>query len=169
MIVVLPETPYPFFNGEKIGYSWTNLAGKERFKDSQLLNAANILRLINMMKEKYNITAVYILGFSQGAFLAYVAGILNHETVDGIAVFGGWFDRWLMTKTQLKLASELKIFIGHGSEDRIVNIEEAKSAFNIFQKEGYTIILEEFKGSHKLPPAELQKALKWLQSNDTNK
>lgn len=170
MIVVIPEAPYPFSVGKDIGFSWTAMANvkEDLGKDSMLLDSENIRNIIEYMKDKYNITKVYLLGFSQGAGLSYIAGIKNYDIIDGIAPFGGWFDEEYITRAHLKFAKEnLDIFIAHGINDNVIPLESAEGAFNNLTEKGYNVHLEKFEGAHQVPANAQKAALEWLK--DQNK
>ncbi len=164
MIVVIPETPYPFSMGREIGYSWTNMAPvkTDLGKASMLINASNIRSIIEYMKNKYTITHVYILGFSQGAGLAYIAGIKNYDLVDGVASFGGWLDAEYLTRTSLKLAKGLNVYIAHGTNDRVIELKAAESAYDLLKEKEYNVKLATFDGAHQVPPDIQLSALQWL-------
>lgn len=169
MIVVIPEAPYPFSVGKDIGYSWTAMANvkDDLGKESMLIDSENIKKIIEYMKDKYNITKVYLLGFSQGAGLAYVTGIRNYDIIDGIAPFGGWLEEDFISDAHLKFAGKnLDIFIAHGINDNIITIDAADGAFQNLTEKGYNVHLEKFEGAHQVPVDVQKSALEWLKEQN---
>ncbi len=173
MIVVVPEAPYAFALGRKTGYSWTSQPkpllsqlDESNKNDSFKMDSGNVRKIIEYMKTNYNITSVYLLGFSQGAVLAYISGILNYDLVDGIAVFGGWLDEDIFTKTQLKLAKKLKVYIAHGNSDPVVDPKSADAAAARLQDFDYKIKVDKFEGGHQVPIDVQKSALEWLKADE---
>lgn len=168
MTIVIPESAYPFSNGKEIGYSWTCKSNpkEDLGKESMLTNASNIRKIIEYMKANYNVTKVYLFGFSQGAGLAYIAGIKNYDLVDGIAPFGGWLDAEYLTKSHLKFAKNIDVYIAHGKNDSLVDIETSYKAKSMLIDKNYNVVLNEFNGGHQVPAKILESALNWLKEQN---
>jgi predicted esterase len=54
-----------------------------------LVASKYIENLILILKEKYNVNEVYLLGFSQGSIIDQIAGINNYRILSGIIILAG--------------------------------------------------------------------------------
>ena len=92
----------------------------------------------------------HIIGFSQGAALAYSMAIMHPERIASLAGLSGFLpdvaSAWL-TPTRLK---GLPVFIAHGREDERVPIERARESVNLIEKAGATVTYCEDNVGHKL-------------------
>ncbi len=114
---------------------------------------------IDRLEGMYLIDSVYLIGFSQGAFVSYLAGINRSDAIDGIVVFGGrLFTEWF-TAEELSAADGLRVFIAHGSEDEIGNPEEAR---DMLTAAGCDVTFREFQGGHFIHLDTLHEAVEWM-------
>ena len=163
-IFASPRGPYPFSVGNEVGYSW-NTSHPEKEELLGLSTEATeeyIARLAVGLKEKYNIDKVYLLGFSQGCAMTYMAGIHHHELFEGIICFGGWLDTEWISDEEIAAANELRVFIAHGTMDRVVEPEAGIEARDILVEHGYDVTFYEFEGEHRVPEEALQVAEAWM-------
>lgn len=56
----------------------------------------------------------------------------------------------------------LRIFVAHGSSDRIVEPGEGRRAFALFDSLGCDAVMVEFEGGHAIDGATLSNALDWM-------
>lgn len=166
-IYAAPETPYAFTGGSELGYSWTVEGpgvNDELWLQSAILTQAYIVNLVSNLKAKYNIDRVFLMGFSQGAFQTYIIGIMNYDLFDGLIVFGGGMDQDALTDEVLAPATGLPIFIAHGNDDRIINIQQGFDSRDKLITSGYDVTWHEFEGGHAVPAEALQAAEVWMKS-----
>ncbi len=162
-IFICPETFYPFSLGKEMGYSWiTWTEDKMINKQIEEKTEEYVEKVTKKISENYSISKVYLLGFSQGCGLAFTAGIRYHELFDGLMCFGGWLDTERLTDQSLEAGKNLKVFIAHGKEDKMVDFRESKSAESKLKEIGYEINFYEFEGGHSVPAEALQNAQEWF-------
>ena len=166
-IYAAPQAMYPYLRGNEQGYSWTAPLPHEDpvHKRSWSESEDYVAGLVRHLKKMYNVSEVYLLGFSQGCGLAYTAGIKNHELFKGLICFGGWFSEdWLVDEAGIDLGkmNHLRVFIGHGNKDEMVKIEEGTKAKDILEKNGYEVTFYEFDGPHAVPAEALLEVQKWM-------
>jgi len=118
------------------------------------------------MKAKYHFDDknVYLGGFSQGGIMSYSVALTNPGLVKGIAVMSG---RLLPEIKPLVPASDrhkdLSIFISHGTEDNVLNIDFAREAKSWLVSEHFTPNYHEYAGAgHQITQPMLQDMLEWL-------
>lgn len=95
-------------------------------------------------------SGLHIIGFSQGAALAYTMAIMYPERIASLAGLSGFLpdgaSAWMGTGRLIGLP----VFIAHGTEDELVPIERARMSVDLFQKAGANIIYCEDNVGHKL-------------------
>lgn len=93
---------------------------------------------------------LHLLGFSQGAALAYTMTILHPEKVTSLAGLSGYLpdgaDAWIR-HDRLK---GLPVFIAHGSADDLVPVERARASAEMLEEAGATVSYCEEDVGHKL-------------------
>lgn len=91
-----------------------------------------------------------LVGFSQGAALAFTYALLNPERVESLAGLSGFLpeDAGLLTPGQPLL--DTPVFMAHGSQDEIVPIAKARQAQRILQQAGAYVSFCEDDVGHKL-------------------
>ena len=92
----------------------------------------------------------HLIGFSQGAALAYTFSILHPEKVTSLAGLSGYLpdgaDSWIRPD-RLK---GLPVFIAHGSTDALVPVERARASAEMLEKAGAIVTYCEENVGHKL-------------------
>ena len=162
-IFAAPEAPYEFGAGSNIGYSWIEGWEKpEIFEKSVILTEEYILQVISYITSIYNISDVYLMGFSQGCWITYYVGIKNPELFSGLLCFGGELPMDILGKNAIASAHELPIFIVHGKNDSVIPLEMGKSAFTILNENDYTCDMHVFEGAHEIPERGFELGFIWL-------
>lgn len=170
-IMATPQAPYKWLIGDKIGYDWSGWpSGDSVFMKRALkLTSSFIENLILVLKEKYNVNEVFLLGFSQGSIITQIAGINNHDLLSGIIILSGpeinhpgkseivWPE-----EENVRFANNLKVFIVHGKSDTIIDIEIAYKSMDIYEKYGYNTSLYEFEGGHNIDEGAMMIIGKWI-------
>lgn len=164
--ICVPDAPYPLDIGAEAGHSWVIEAapdGKTR-QFSFERSADLVMDMLDELLASYPIdtTKVYLLGFSQGAGLTYMACLAHPDRFAGIASFGGWLDDKL-TDEVLEQAEDLQVFIAHGTKDRSVPYKLGKKAYKRLEKHGYDVTLETFDGGHFIHPEKFLAMLEWME------
>ncbi len=106
-----------FVNGKPI-------IDNEQAEKSRLI----LLQFINQIVEKYNANAnkVTLMGFSQGAIMAFSVALTRPDKVSAIATFSGRILE--VTKNNIKKSSnlkELKVFLVHSTNDNVLKYDYA--------------------------------------------
>jgi len=160
------QAPYPFSVGSDLGYSWmTGLPDDDEFwKPAAMMSADYIGRAVEQLRGRYNISEVFLLGFSQGGTLAYLTGILKHDLFAGLICFAGVLEMDILTEEDIAAANHLRVFIAHGDEDRVVELAASENARDRLTDHGYDVTFHVFKGAHRVPQEPLQAAEEWMRA-----
>lgn len=141
-------------------------SGKPVFNQAQQLDGQHLLlTFIREASARYGIPAgqVYLLGFSQGAIMAYDVALTHPAQVRGVLAFSG---RMLIESRQHHApAADVKkvhFFLSHGRHDDKLPAFYADEAVTFLQTLGITPHYEAFEGGHEVTASGMMAAQKWL-------
>jgi len=170
-IFAAAEGPYPYMLGYKSKIkqrSWEiQIQDEELWKRADPLSIGYIVGIARFLSKEYPISSIYLLGHSQGAAYAYIAGIKNPEIVEGIICFGSQIPDMnksysLLSMDDIKKGSDLRVFIAHGIKDDMLQVEHARGSKELLEQNGYNVTYIEFDGGHELNREAMQKAAVWI-------
>jgi phospholipase/carboxylesterase len=167
LLVALLEAPYAFQEDGQLGYDWTLYnKGADDALDQRairLLCTEFIPRAVRAVKDRYAVDRVYLLGFSQGAFVSLIVAIHNSEMFDGVVSFGlpayetSWFD-----VAALEKGRRVRILLLHGSRDEIASPLISDSARDHLIAAKYPLTYRRFNGQHTVPDDQADVAARWI-------
>jgi phospholipase/carboxylesterase len=166
-LLAAPEGPYllsPEQRRDIPGYSWF-LQVKDRriwaMADPLVVQA--MVATVEEVKANYKVGPVYILGFSQGASLAYQAALRHPDIFAGVLAVAGLFPAEFLTQADLdRAAPTLRVFIAHGTRDAVVKPAASEKARSFLEKAGFQVTFQAFKGGHELPAGLFRDILAWI-------
>ena len=97
-----------------------------------------------------DINSVRMVGFSQGAALAFSFALLNPKRVSAVAALSGFLPDGAQALARNKPLSGKDIFVTHGTQDHLVPVERARDGVNILQMAGAQVTYCEDNVGHKL-------------------
>jgi phospholipase/carboxylesterase len=165
-IVVAPRAPYSV-GFAKFGWFNIKVEGTTKIYDSigMQKGAAAVQLFIKKMAATYHVDArrVYLLGFSQGAMMSYCALINQPNSIRAIGAFGGR----ILEQAKNGAASSDKwqkdaVFIGHGSNDAVVDVKFAQEAAQFLKSNSVPVILRLYEVDHTLNQAMLNDFVDWM-------
>lgn len=144
--------PRGLYTTKGSGYSWHPEISKPWPWVSDFMPAVE--KLFDTISSKNlpegDFSKFHIVGFSQGAAIAYTMAILYSERIASLAGLSGFLpdgaSAW-MGNDRLK---GLPVFIAHGTEDERVPIERARMSVDLLQKGGASVTYCEDNVGHKL-------------------
>jgi phospholipase/carboxylesterase len=150
------------------GYRWFRIEyaneGKVMDYNQALQSRQNIIHFLESFQQKngYQPAGIYVIGFSQGAMMGFtlLSGLPN---VLGHASLGGLIFPGLLNEFKPHILANKNVFIGHGVQDVIVPVEEARKARQILQEAGLKPSYNEYAAGHQITPDMLSALLLWLQ------
>jgi phospholipase/carboxylesterase len=174
-IMATPQAPYKWLMGTKIGYDWSAWPSENlmTMQNALKLTSKYIENLIQSLTSNFNISKVYLMGFSQGSIIAQIAGVNNHDLLDGIIILSGpEFDHpekpeivW-PSKKAVQSANHLMVFIAHGKADDIVDFELANKSREQYEKFAYDVFFFEFEGGHEINAEAMKEVEKWIKNRE---
>ena len=143
------------------------------FQDDEkgLMESVSRVHDLARQKEQQGIasTRIFFGGFSQGAVVSYLAGLMYSKPIGGIIAFSGW----LPLQSKLSQLSQqhlhpLHVLICHGKEDAVVDYalsERAHKALQDLHKQS-TINFHSYDNmGHSSSPEEMKHLRDWLEAH----
>jgi phospholipase/carboxylesterase len=93
---------------------------------------------------------LHIIGFSQGAALAYTMAMFQPERIASLAGLSGFLPDGAAAWLGPDRLKGLPVFIAHGIEDELVPVERARVSVELIEKAGTTVTYCEDNVGHKL-------------------
>lgn len=147
--VISPRGP---FNSPSGGFSWTR-NNKSFDKLSALDFSEAIDGLDRLLITRYfqhsKIDNLSLLGFSQGAALAFTYTVLFPERVNCVAGLSGFLPYDLAQMNNNEPLTGKKVFLAHGLRDELVPIERAREDARMLESLGAHVIYCEDDVGHK--------------------
>ena len=133
------------YSWHKLGMRWPSLDFYQRLTQD-LLNHVDTWLKDNHINE----TTLDLMGFSQGAAIAYAMALLHPERIGKIAALAGFIPiSWKKHLNPSKLTNR-KFFIAHGTRDLTVPISRAHQAVSWLKENGADVTFCESDIDHKL-------------------
>ena len=93
---------------------------------------------------------LHLIGFSQGAALAYTLAIMHTERVASLAGLSGFLPERAADWLGNERLKGLPVFITHGTQDSLVPVERARTAVELIENAGAHVTYCEDDVGHKL-------------------
>jgi phospholipase/carboxylesterase len=143
--------------GSPAGYAWAQITPNPYPEYDALLPSVEILiDWINKFKKANGLldTTMNLIGFSQGAAVAYMLAALIPEQLNHVVSIAGFLPDGTLEKLSKQLNHNPLISIFHGAKDRLVPVEMAIQTEAAIKALGYTthLCVDENTG-HKLGPS----------------
>jgi phospholipase/carboxylesterase len=102
-------------------------------------------------------------GFSMGTVMSYALGLgAERPAPAGILAFSGFVPVVAGWRPELEDRAALPVFIAHGSDDPVIDVEFARRARALLTAGRLPVDYREFAGGHEIDPANLSEARGWL-------
>jgi phospholipase/carboxylesterase len=99
---------------------------------------------------RVDVSTASLVGFSQGAALAYSFALLHPERVHLLGGLAGFMPEKVEDLVARQPLDGKKVFITHGTEDDIVPVEKARRSVELMQRAGSDVTYCEQQAGHKL-------------------
>jgi phospholipase/carboxylesterase len=137
----ITPTPIGGYGWQRDGVSSWPLAGD--FDDA-------IQQLFGLLESFNGQAAIDVMGFSQGAALAYTMLLKYPERIGKLAGLSGFLPQGLEDEIASRTLEGKRIFVSHGTRDDLVSLEQARSAVALLKSAGADVIYCEEDVGHKL-------------------
>jgi len=134
------------------GFGWIPFSQTSRPTVKDLEPAVNsLLKLIDYHSKEMEITnpQLALIGFSQGASVAFALAALHPTRIDRIASLAGFMPEGFSPQ-ELDGLSRIPFYIAHGEKDETVPVNEARKIVSILQSIGSQVVYCESNTGHKL-------------------
>lgn len=102
-------------------------------------------------------------GFSMGAVMSYSLGLAGgRPVVAGILAFSGFIPTVEGWQADLTSRRELPVFITHGRQDPVIDVEFGRRADQRLEEAGLPVTYLESDVGHQVDPASIPAASQWL-------
>lgn len=107
---------------------------------------------------------ISLLGFSQGAVLAYAVALSRPEKIRNLMALSGYIDLKVVEEGfQEKAIDKLNIYISHGQVDQVIPAEWAQASSDNLKSMGIDHIYEEYPVGHGVSPQNFYSLKEWLE------
>jgi len=97
-----------------------------------------------------NLKTYDVMGFSQGAVMAYSLAFLQPERINRVAAIAGFIPYSWQTQLNFKNVKNKSFFIAHGTQDEIIPIKKAHQAAGWLLENGSNVTFCEAEIGHKI-------------------
>ena len=157
--IIAPRAPHP---ANPQGFSWrpnplsidearanqTNRPGL----DALQISAEALIKLIDEYAASVKVEAGIFdaIGFSQGAAMVNVLGMLYPSRVRKMGVLAGFVPSGLDDYVSRRVLAGKHVFVAHGTQDEMVPIDRARASMQLLEQAGASITYCEDEVGHKL-------------------
>lgn len=158
-MIASPRAPLP----AEPGYSWYRFIEGKTDPDSLHEGLETLRRFMDGLKAAYPVDTerVVLLGFSQGAAVAYAYAILGN-TVAGVVSLGGFLPGGGVLPKPLPPLNSLPILILHGEQDETISVELARKNQTQLNEAGAAVTYQEENVGHRVGPKGMRLLTEWL-------
>lgn len=148
-ILVAPRAPVKLgenqYSWHKIQPQWPAIDQYKRLT-VQLLNTVDAWARDNVPEpSQYD-----VMGFSQGAVMAYALAILHPERINRVAAIAGFIPKNWKPQLDAESLKRTRFFIAHGTRDEIVPVKKARQASEWLKEKGADVSFCTAETGHKL-------------------
>jgi phospholipase/carboxylesterase len=150
--IIAPRAPHA---ADPSGFSWRPLhASTFGMPSLDMLSpaAGELIKLIDEYSASVKLDALQfdLVGFSQGAAMTNLIGMLYPHRIRKMGVLAGFVPAGLEELIQQKPLAGKKIFVAHGTQDQMIPIDRARASMALLEQAGAQIIFCEDEVGHKL-------------------
>lgn len=150
-LVVSPRAPLPFdLSG---GFAWYDLS-QEGVPNPQTFHSSLDLlrRFIAEIRSGYplNPKRIILLGFSQGAVMAYAAALLAPASFSGVAALSGYIPQRSGLSFDLGNLGEFSAFVSHGTYDQTIPVRLGRESAEFLKETGANVEYREYPMGHEV-------------------
>ena len=162
-----PVIPVTINNGYRMR-AWYDILGMDlgSREDEAGLRAsmATVEELLERERERgMPANRIVLAGFSQGCAMALMTGVRHKERLAGIVGMSGYLPLAQSTAGERSDANALTpIFMGHGQQDNMVDIERGKASRDALLTLGYGIEWHDYPMGHSVCMEEIEDLGRWL-------
>jgi len=133
------------YSWHEIGPQWPNIQTYKAMAQQLIVRVDHWLGVQNIDNYQFD-----VMGFSQGAVMAYALAILFPDRIGKVAALAGLIPQVWQDQLDLNSLACKTFFIAHGTQDDIIPIEKAYQAAAWLEQQGAQITFCKADIGHKL-------------------
>ncbi|MCE3229557.1 MAG: phospholipase/Carboxylesterase, partial [Bacteroidetes bacterium] len=160
------------FSARDQGYCWYKIDmadGKKTHDYAQAKESRNkVLAFISAACKAYKLDSnqVFLMGFSQGAIMSCEIALSKPSKIKGVVALSGFLlDGTKQLKTDPLKMPKLKFFIGHGTQDNIIEFSKGQETAKFLTEKKAGVTFKSYDIPHSINGKELNDLREWLASN----
>ncbi len=162
ILVAAPQGPHQIYmqmEPKKVGFNWLTIYEKERSINDFL---GYMKRLVDRLceKEDIDLSRVFVLGFSQGAAMAYRLAVSGVLPIRGVIACGA--DLPADVTERLSEREPFRVFLVHGDNDPLVPVSKSEEAEATLQGSGFCPERYRHKEAHTIPDDAAHAIGEWI-------
>ncbi len=171
--VISARAPLSLGNG---GYAWfplefTDEGIKVLDTKAAIQSRLLILKFLDEVHSKYAVDEkqVFLMGFSQGAAMAYSIALTEPHRLSGMVAMSGRLpDERLLKLAPTEHLKNFPIFISHGLHDQILPIQNGRESEARLRELHLNVTYKEYPMAHQISPECLSDIAHWLTNQLNN-
>jgi phospholipase/carboxylesterase len=168
-LVLCPQGPVCFeISPGNPGYGWFPLTGGGEIDPGEFAAGAGAIReFLDAACHQYPVDPrkLVVLGFSQGAVMAYDLVLRDPGRFAGLAALSSWLPDELADAVAADPArGSLPTFVSHGSEDPMIPVERGRESRDALLRLGVPTVYREYEMGHEIRTETLKDLVEWLEA-----
>lgn len=163
-VYIYPNAPIPIQLGLGMtGYAWT--PPRDSGTEEDTINAQDMLEILfDEVQEEYGVDpGKFILGgFSQGGMMTYRCGLSRPDLFAGLLILSSRIPPDDSILENLPEERTQPIFIGHGTADMMISVNDARESRDFLLSEGYKPEYHEYEMGHEINQNVIRDSVSWL-------
>jgi len=172
VIYLIPRAPFTIGNGRDGFEYWPQeLSSSGRLDDLQLASMTSVNWLDDIIMDArqhlaVDTTAIVLVGYSQGAAIMYLALQQSPHRYRLGAALGGYLPHNHATEFDFGplVESGARLFLGHGTRDRVIEVERARVALAMIEEAGISVEARFYPETHDISDEMLVDLAEWIGS-----
>jgi len=162
-IYACPRGPYPFTENNVTAFSWFRPweEGLD-IHELDMLSTEYVMTLVDDLREKYLISDVYLMGFSQGCALTWMTGLTHPDAFAGLIGLAGRLDTTFVSPSDYGDVSGLRAFVANGTMDEAVDVQVGLSAVEVLEGLGIETVFSTWEGVHMVNRPVILQVQEWM-------
>ena len=165
-LYVFPNAPIPMQIGLGMtGYAWTP-PGQSGGDDAATHAEELLVGFFEEAMERHGLSegGMVMGGFSQGGMMTYRFGLRRPEMFAGLIILSGRVSSPEILADNLPEHRDQPIFVAHGKQDKVIEVEYAQESRGFLISEGYSPQYHEYEMAHEINQDVLDDLGPWLRN-----
>jgi phospholipase/carboxylesterase len=165
LLVISARAPLLFELGLGGAFVWYQLSHDwVPHHETFIASLEALRRFLREAKSSYPIDPkrVILLGFSQGAIMAYAAALLDPKSIHGIAALSGYIPTESGLPLELNHLDSLPVFISHGTFDEVIPVQLGRKTAELLTKANAKVVYREYPMGHQVTMETLRDLSAWM-------